>query len=325
MNKNPLSTYQFPRHLERQYHLLMKSKENFLKKLIPAEQRKLETSYSLLKNAWDQNHTEQLKNFLDEKYQELREIQKQNENGQVEYKKELTYKWNLNLEEKWTDLEMKKIQLQLKKKTFENTVKIWKTDIIKKEKNWSEKRQRLENELKQKLEQKDLEALMLKEEKENLENKQKQLNDLLLRKKQLSDNLNSTLKSSQNELNEKKPIIEKKLSDLKRTKNELAKSYESQLQTYRIDLKKHEETLKEDSNKKILEMLRELRIEMEAESQNFPDQLREYWRTGDFLTITKMNSTLQNDIIKLTNALKKGVTKIGKTSEEFMAWMDQNS
>ncbi|MBF4986461.1 hypothetical protein FNJ87_19840, partial [Nonlabens mediterrranea] len=61
--------------IQRRYHQLMNSRENFSKNLSIAENRKLASLYGQLQDSYEQNLTEELKDTLDQKYQELRNQQ----------------------------------------------------------------------------------------------------------------------------------------------------------------------------------------------------------------------------------------------------------
>ena len=85
MSKKAENTFQLPYQLEREYHLLMKTKESFLKNLTNAECRKLETLYEQLIDVWNQNNIQNLSEVLNQKYQELREIQQLKESTSKDY------------------------------------------------------------------------------------------------------------------------------------------------------------------------------------------------------------------------------------------------
>lgn len=101
----------------------MKSKENFLKNLTLVEQRKLAILYGQLTEAWNRNHTSELNSNLNEKYQELRTLQKNINQDGIQFKQELKTKCNQNLQKEEKNL-------QKEEANFENETQIWKQDIL---------------------------------------------------------------------------------------------------------------------------------------------------------------------------------------------------
>lgn len=193
MKSNPTpNMYQLPLEIQKEFHYLMKSKESFSSKLTIAEQRKLETLYAKLINAWSRNRTEELNNSLNKKYNELRKLQESINQDWMKYKTELRLKYLQNLEKEEKNL-TKEIA------DFNQTKETWKEDIIQKE-TYLEKNKRiltgklsfdteLEN-LKKKLEASlNLKRELLKKTKEELEvssNQTKVLRENLMMKRDQS-------------------------------------------------------------------------------------------------------------------------------------------
>lgn len=193
MKSNPTpNMYQLPLEIQKEFHYLMKSKESFSSKLTIAEQRKLETLYAKLINAWSRNRTEELNNSLNKKYNELRKLQESINQDWMKYKTELRLKYLQNLEKEEKNL-TKEIA------DFNQTKETWKEDIIQKE-TYLEKKKRiltgklsfdteLEN-LKKKLEASlNLKRELLKKTKEELEvssNQTKVLRENLMMKRDQS-------------------------------------------------------------------------------------------------------------------------------------------
>jgi hypothetical protein len=97
MKNQAPNIYNLPLQLQKEYHLLIKTKGEFSKKQSRADQYALTTLYDELVDVWNRDTTEALKTDLDQKYQELREIQKELENNCEEYKIKEEQKYNKNI------------------------------------------------------------------------------------------------------------------------------------------------------------------------------------------------------------------------------------
>jgi hypothetical protein len=130
MSKKELNTYELPHQIQREFHQLMNSKENFKKNLSHAEQQKLETLYAQLKDVWNQSLIETLKASLEEKYQELRQMQKLIEQDWTEYERIVETELKEDIKQKSTRLNQESGRLQQTQNNLNRDIQIWKNDII---------------------------------------------------------------------------------------------------------------------------------------------------------------------------------------------------
>src|SRR5690554_6290092 len=116
-------TYKFPKRIQEEYMMLMSSKDHFLKKVTNAEARNLETLYDQLKDSWDQNRTEQLNTTLNQKYEELRLLQKELNQNWKNYEKNIA-------DQELRDKEFGERTLRNLEKSFPSKLQSWKEDTL---------------------------------------------------------------------------------------------------------------------------------------------------------------------------------------------------
>src|SRR5690554_3160225 len=104
-------TYKFPKRIQEEYMMLMNSKKNFLKKVTSAEARNLESLYDQLEDSWNQNRTGQLNKTLNQKYEELRLLQKKLNQNWKNYEKNIS-------NQELRDIKRKEKELKHRKENF---------------------------------------------------------------------------------------------------------------------------------------------------------------------------------------------------------------
>jgi DNA repair exonuclease SbcCD ATPase subunit len=175
------------------------------------------------------------------------------------------------------------------------------------------------------MEKKEFLETLLNQDRKESEALIESLNAISQKKQKLSEDLRQKSRDLLQELQLKKPTIEEKLSALKKQRQELRMSYDKTSKACQSDLQNYEETLTGKWHEELARQLKELRLAMEAEAETLPRELGKYWTVGDLLTITKMYTSTRNETDALITALRRGVTRIGLTTDEFLEWMDQNT
>lgn len=325
MSKKSLTTFEFPKEIQREYHLLTKSKDSFTKKLSDAEFHKLETLYAQLNDAWSQNHTGKLMRQLDQKYQELREIQKAIESDFSEYRKKSMTKYTTDLEQKERNLELKRAKFSKEKTEFFSYLKKCSNDIKENENFWRQKRDTLSLELQQNLKDQESKESLLANVKETLKEKSNQKNLLLQQSKLLSHNLKSIQEQHQRNINDLKKELDEILQKERMMKNQQSSELKKEEEPFLKDLKSYEESLQKDLISYETNLLTELRKEILAEIQSCPDELKNYFLLGDYSSITLKRTALINETEKLGKALNRELTKVGISSDKFFSAFDANS
>lgn len=355
MNKKHQTTFQFPIQIQKEYHQLMMTKENFLKNLTSAEQRKLATLYEQLEDVWILNNSELLQENLNQKYLELRGIQKSIENlsknNLLETKNELNY-FEMNLEKdlilhieiKEKELMQKKETLKAKKISFENIV-------LKRTKNMNQNLKIIEQELNNK----QLKNIYTRQTKLN-KSIETWKNDILEKEAKLIQNQNQSIILSQN-LQSKTQILEallikkeKLLTKLQQNQADL-KDYQLILETRELqnkmisqELKKTEAKLradfqeremilkqnllkkKENLNKDLKIFIKESKLKLRQEileKMNIPENSKTFLKTWSLFPISSMHKKFINDTKKRGTALQEKLTKIGMTEHDFFELMDK--
>ena len=322
MKKQNSTIYEFPLEMQREFHLLMNSKENFLKNLPNAEQVKLKTLYEQLENVWGVNRTQTLSKNLEKKYSELREIQKQIESDLEEfkmiYKEKLIDNLNLRakeLEQKTTEL--KTITAQKEQKLKESTA-IWKKDIIERNDNLSKKKVELENykiDLNQRTNQRLTELKATLKNWESVEKVlMKELGKLGEKKSNLNRNLeikNDLLKIEQQKLKEESG---------KYTNEETIFQLNLDKEKTNLDLIFQQEQKKLETSLKLTseQQLEKLRIEIATEFPNLPSELKKLWIEGNYSDLSRKLFMIQKENEQLNNFLTKNLGKIGFEFDAFM-------
>jgi len=355
MSKPLPSTYLFPTSLQKEFHQLMKSKENFLKNLPDVERHKLTTLYARLQDVWNQNNIEQLQETLNLKYQELREIQKQIENLTIikerttnfisktyaeTYEKELIQ--NTEREEKI--LKKDSDFLKSKKKNFFNTMNngTKKTNqiliILERELDEQSRKniEAEENQLKKDVEiwKSDIieKQLRLKE----YENQVKELSETFTNKSQILEEILTEQENESTILSQKKTdwmIKSQILNDLKmqremvslenkKAEKILKTNLENLELTLRKELKEKESHLKKDIAIFINKSKKQLKQEYLKE-MNIPEDLKTYLLTWETSTISSPLKRITEDTKKRGNALRQRLTYIGMTEQHFFELMDK--
>ncbi len=318
MSKKSLTTFEFPKEIQREFHLLMKSKDSFSKKITDAEHRKLETLYAQLNDAWNQNLTGKLMMTLDQKFQELRETQRAIESDFSEYRRELMTKYTTDLEEKGRALELKKMAFEKQKTGFFDFLNKCGNDIKEKEKNWTLQKENSMQELQMNLKNQESQELLLASEREKLSEKLKLKNLILEKQKKLSNEFNSTQQAYQQSINELKNGQEQNLQNLKAKKLQASSKLKSEEEPFQNDLQNLEHNLNSDLSNYEKNLLNELKNEILKEIPDCPVELRNYFQSGDYSSITLKCTALSSETEKLGKALNRELTKIGISVHDFL-------
>jgi len=332
MSKKSLNTYQFPNQIQREYNLLMKSRESFLRNLTSAEQRKLETSYQLLKNVWDQNTTLKLNEILDQKYQGLREIQKDIETNGEEYAKIEELKLQKSMQMKLQNLNQRKSELNRMNSDFKNTVKIWKTDIIQREKKLNAIQNPIEiqnsylaekrNILTEQLTMKKMLLEQLMTSRENWRKKKEILDQLEIK---LNEDLRIEEENCSKVLNEIQLEKKKKRSlELKRISETHQRNLDLMNLNFEKDLTMIEEHAKTNLMTTTIKLLENLKKEKLERMSEFPEKLKNLIVLWPYWSICQQNTSIENESKQLTKQLEQRLIKIGINKDDFLLMMDNN-
>lgn len=342
MSKKGLNTYQLPHQVQREYHQLMNSKENFKKNLSPAEQHKLETLYAQLKDVWNQNLIESLKTSLEKKYQELREIQTLIEQDWTKYEKIVEQELKVTIQQYSRQLEKGETNLKEKQKLLNKNIETWKADIIKSQEKLQLRTKNLNLEFNQKLKkvqeqekQLNIEEEKLKEIKNlnsetlNLEEKQiQELKNLLIETSKRKD-LESTKSLAQEAPFQQSLIslrtqLETNLKSLRIENEKKAAGLAKKRKANQLSFEKQKKELEENLKNYESELLIQLREELATELTNCPEELIQLFKLGDDFEISKRLTLLTNDTEQLGKALTRELTKIGLTKEKFLERLEKN-
>lgn len=335
MSKKILPTYEFPAQIQKQYNLLMNSKESFSMKISSADKQKLETLYGRLQNALDQNLTEILKMEYDQKSTELTNSQLNEESNWklVKEKSILKYQTALEEDEKLTHYEEQ--LFEEKKRNLKGFVQKLRDDTQKREKTWIEKKQKQLKELGTSLETLDTQDLLLMNERNELEKKQSLLTNLSKEGAHLYSELNSLESNYQKNIEKLKkqldsnlrPLRQKKsqlLNELKEKQQDSQKIIDEQLRTTNSNLSKILSELEKSLKEEESIQLKQLREDLLKEVRNCPSELKTAFLIGDFLEISKRRSTLTEETEKLGTALERELGKIGGDTNQFLKVMAEN-
>src|SRR6185503_13772145 len=251
-------TFPYPPTLQEQYHRLISTRDNFLQKLSTAERLKLITSYELLINTWAQNRTEQQKNTIEELSEKLNLLLEELKNDGMSLKNNIEKEVLQYIESSLTQLTSDENDLNAKKETLTELLKIWKNDILTR----NAKLNKRQNELKETSTQRNhwlLEAEnQLRIDEENLNSElsahetewtnsitenynqlaasEEQLNELLQAKERLSSDYETLSKKSQDALKDYSQQRQPSLTSLKATRAQLSSKYKQTERTYLNDL-----------------------------------------------------------------------------------------
>ncbi|EJF09327.1 hypothetical protein O71_15750 [Pontibacter sp. BAB1700] len=325
MSKNELNTYQFPIQMQREFHLLMNSKENFLRKLTSAEQRKLEALYEALESVWNQNRTKILKQELETRYQELRKIQLIIKSDCKDFKTGIERQLQQSIQSKSEELMSKKKLFEAKKSDYEKMQSERKKTIEGKRQSLTEQQEFLISTSQQQSEGLVEIENLLKREKERLSLKKSQLTEISQLRKEELNKLEQLQAVYQSGLKNLKAQLEASLNSLKEKRQQVLQEYERQESNYQADLNEKESNLKNDLQDYETQLLGQLKAEILQQVPTCPEDLKIYLMQEDYSQISKSISLLIAETEKLGNALTRELTKIGKTKEEFMELMDRNT
>ncbi len=325
MNTKAPLTYQFPIEKQREYFQLIKSKEDFSKKLTNAEQHKLEILYAQLHDAWNQNRSETLNAQLQQKYIELREIQRTIDYDLAKFEMIVEAELKIDIEQKLTKLikeeqdltseeknfeqekKKRRTALEMKKENLNGNIQLWKEDIILKEENLKQKSMNLTRE-----------ENLLKAEEKKLEDLLNQKNLLIKKKEETSNSLDSLLTQHSNYLKNQREKLQIAL-------NKREEKLKQEEEPYQKNLKDYEETLRNQLKEFENKQLEKLREELSMEVQRCPEDLKNYFLIGDYLSVSKAKSMIARELNQRRSALKRDLTKIGVSEERFFELMSQNS
>ena len=320
MSKNALNIYTLSITTQREFHKLMNSKESFSKNLSSAENLKLKILYEQLQKAWNLNNTEELKEDLDKKYNELRliqnELKKNSKNIEMEFEVEL--KEILKQEErileqrKKTLIEKKKniiSSLKKMKEQSENEIELWKNDILREEQKLKKGKENLENQSSK--------LNSLNQLKENIEKSNKKLQEVLQeleKEKKITSKLeNNYLKNIKDYEKTQKNGLKDKTLKLNQKKKDFQAFLNKERETLNLNLKEFEEI-----------ELNKLKGQIIQENPNSPRDLKEYLLQEAFSMIGMKEKTLLKEIEQRWNALKRGLTKNGIKASDYIKKMEKN-
>ena len=317
MSKSKPPIYEFPKEVTREYHLLMSSKESFLKQpnLTHAERRKLATSYEQLESAWVRNSIESLTKQLLEKYAALRRIQNELAESATMLKPAIHERFKQSLERKQSFLTLRKQALKAKNVTFNATLLIWKTDILAKEEAYSlhklttnqSTNQRL-TELRETLQNWEQVEARLASEKQKLALRQTELNDILaLRRKGLSEQQQQNA-TKRTELHKQEQVYQQSTSQLMR---ELDNSLELVKRSCEASMKQTQQDWEKTLNEIEENYLQLLSSEILALHPELAEESRTYMMRGEFSLLWRKKLLLSADCEKLKQYLMRGLSKIG--------------
>lgn len=344
LNNKPL-IYNYPQEVQNLYQLLMNSKVEFSKKLLPADQARLTILYDRLASAWSLNNTEQLSKSLDMNFQELEQLQKEINSDWSNYEKSIEEEQKQNVKIRLNQLEQKKENLpsllnevketlqrdiESTKEGCNNTLTVWKNDIY-------------------------LREDLLKTEEEALELKHIELTSLLdISKEMEQDKVNFEMlqedyKMKLIQLNENRKVFEQNIINLKEVNNQdiqkLAEQLEHELIPYQLNFEERKKELKKIFENKKKELEEELSLKRKVLYQNkiateeqllitlkekilkeatCPTELKNYLKSGEFSSIGKKNIALTNDIKSLSNVFEKEITRNGIDKKWFWENFDSD-
>ena len=307
--------YQFPKELQWEYWNLMKSKEEFLRKVTPAEKVALAILYDRLKDAWEGNHTEELNDNLNKNYQELRRLQKELSKNWDDWKNQLEKTLITNMIKEEKTLQLQKNSLEKQRDNLRKNKLIWKKDILQKTAELEKVKKKYSERLKKG------EAMKLKEQEWKLILKENE-NTLNIELKKLEQELEMSEKietSLQSDLKEFKSKNQKTLTKKRLVLNEKQKNCKQNPIFLQDILKKKRDEMK--LNLKIFEnnLLKELTMRIQVGQTNCPKELLQYQKYGEFSAILEKDKILTRDTKRLLNLLEEELGKHNKTVDWFMA------
>lgn len=301
--KKELTTFSYPSHMVTEYLQLMNSKEGFSKKISSAEAHKLESLYEQLKEYWKLNITKDLKEILDQKYAELREIQSEIKGdwknyGRITAQKELQ---NIRNEEDY---------LNENKLSFKSTLKDWKNDILEKEENlWMKKL-----ELKQKSQKLNSNSKELSPEQKELARLLREKERLSIELKSISKTYDSNLTDYQNDIDSMESELENELESKKIKLTQIQKEYSDLLTPHQKFLEMKKKDWKESMIPTEQELItKSTKLEKRKEELN--------------ASITSLENELKASMQELEKeylktSLKEAIKEVGGLPRNMQGWED---
>jgi chromosome segregation ATPase len=319
MSAKQPSTYQFPVEIQRRYHQLMNTKQDFLtsRRLTVAERQRLVILYAQLSAAWKENNTEQLHNDLLRISHELRTMQRELEGDFTEFERSV---------EKELKHDLKMLSQKLKKKSDLEAfdTKIWKDDILERKANLSRLQQASNQTAKLNLQ---LLKQKLKSLKENLTDWEKAQEQLT------SDE--QRLQQKKDELSQQREVLSQQSRNFQAWKATTRSKNDSELNEYRLKLSEKLQEPKatlETKRTALLgeqtafadNLLKQLQQEMLEDLKESPPGLLSYLKQGDTYSISLESAAFSDELNRRRNALRGALSKSGFTEEEFFTLMDKN-
>lgn len=127
-SSNP-GMFSLPFEIQRRYHHLMNSKEEFSKRLTNAEKWKLATLYEQLNAVWNRMLLDEPRKHLEQRSRELRRMQCELETNSEEFEKNCVEELKINLQRKSEALKQMRQNCTEISKKLASDVQTWKVDI----------------------------------------------------------------------------------------------------------------------------------------------------------------------------------------------------
>ena len=324
MSKSKPTTYSYPKEVEREYHLLMNSRESFLKQsnLTNAERSNLTILYERLISAWARNHIELLNMQLSSKYDGLRRMQHELAENCEAFRNELDKQLKANIEQKREILIERRSNLAKANEHLQENLRVWKEDIEQKQASLLQHKEASDQAAKQRLNE-------LNNTLANWGQVQAQLANERTR-------LSAKKKAWQNTIAEKKKVLSEIQADYDKILREWSKhsqAYQTATQHLMTSLEAnslHEQLL---LDKKLSEGKQECELSLSAQEENRLQQLRtaivnelpevhselkQFLKDGDFSSLSMKKYVTSSDSEKLKQYLTRSLTKIGVDYEAFI-------
>ncbi len=324
MSSKKASIYNYPHQMEREYYLLMKSRITFSKNLLSVEQRKLETLYGELESAWNQNNIEQLNNTLNRKYKGLRVLQSELNQNKKNIEVSVEQIGNQEIASNWRELKLKRQNLREKNETLEKNLKTWSQDIIQKEAKLMTSKEKLMKNQEIFSEQKNKVDLALKEEDLKITELQNEYQKISTEKETLLKTILKEEKSFQMSLSkikqENSATLNQLASSLKMKRSQLTNEEMESLKAQGSLRNKLEENLKQEEET----LLKEWILKNSKDLNSYPQAITQLFKDGNHSMISKQVQLNLKEREQLLTALRKNISKIGKTEEWYFARFDES-
>ena len=324
MSKSKPTTYSYPQEVEREYHLLMNSRESFLKQsnLTNAERSNLTILYERLISAWVRNHIELLNMQLSSKYDGLRRMQNELAENGDNFRNELDNQLKTSIERKRESLIARQNSLAKANERLQENLRIWKDDIEQRQVSLSQHKeatnrtakQRL-NELNETLASWDKVEIQLANERTRLNAKKKAWQNTIAEKKNLLSVTQSEYDKIWRECNKQSQAYQTATQKLT-TSLEADLLHEQSLLDKMLNEAKQE--CEQSLNAQEENHLRQLRTEIANELPEVHSELKQYLKDGDFSSLSMKKYVTSSDSEKLRQYLTRSLTKIGVDFEPFV-------